>query len=344
MPKEIDQALRCLYQLPQAPEGFDSSWRAAVRREELMQMTNKRPVFQTLKRTLVPALTALVLVVGGLWAGTLDVQTPAKEQGPAMMRSKMAVEESASYDMAANTMMATSGGSAMDYGAPMRQEGRKIIRTADLSIATPDFDGIFQNAQGLAAEVGGYVENLYQYGEDGQRRATLSMRVPSEKLDGFLQQAGGMGRVTSRSESITDMTTQYVDNQARLDTLYAKRDRLNELLVKAENVSDLIEIETAIADTQYQIDSYETSQRSIDRQVDMSYVNLTIVEEAAADTAQADAPIGERLKAALAASIQWFGQFGRNVLVFVTMALPVIVPLAVIAAAVHFIRKRRKGK
>ena len=184
----------------------------------------------------------------------------------------------------------------------------------------------------------GYVENLYEYGdvESGDTRtASLSMRVPSENLDAFLDGMEGVGRVTDRSESVTDMTVQYTDNQTRLETLYAKRERLNQLMAQAQEVSDLIELETAVADTQYEIERYETSQRDIDRRVDMSAVNVTLLEESPAQSATAeDNGLGERLGAALRASLRWLGGFLRNMLVFVTMILPVAVPVAAIAAVV----------
>ena len=227
---------------------------------------------------------------------------------------------------------------------PQAQENRKIVRTADLTLRTARFDEAMENTKTLLESMGGYVESLYQYGETA-RRATLGMRIPSARLDEFLTGAEGLGRVTDRSESSTDMTTQYVDNQARLDTLYAKRDRLNELLLKAEDVSDLIEIESAIADTQYQIDSYETSQRSIDSRVDMSYVGLTVIEETPASTAVADVTLMERLSAALEVSLEWLGEFVRNVLVFVVMILPVLIPVSIIAVFWYLIRRiRRKNK
>ena len=188
--------------------------------------------------------------------------------------------------------------------------------------------------------MGGYIENLYQYGET-VRNISLSMRVPSEKLDDFLLSLEGAGRVTDRSESTTDMTTQYYDNEARLKTLYEKRDRLNELLKQAENVSDLIEIESAIADTQYQIDSYETSQRSIDRQVDMSFVYLRLVEEEQT-VVNPELGLGERIRAGFADSINWMEEMLRNIIVFVVMASPVIALCAVVWLGWKIIRKLKK--
>lgn len=348
----LDAALSRLYQRTDAPESFETGWRAAVRREETIhRMKPKKTLWM---KRMIPALAALVLIVGGLWAGEQDLNTPQAATNRMVMASrsagKMAVEEEMAYDTGAPVMYAAASSSDSMAGGsfstvtPQAQENRKIVRTADLTLRTARFDEAMESAQSLLKSMGGYVENLYQYGET-TRRATLNMRLPSEKLDAFLTGAEGLGRVTDRSESSTDMTTQYVDNQARLDTLYAKRDRLNELLLRAEDVSDLIEIESAIADTQYQIDSYETSQRSIDSRVDMSSVGLTVIEETDASTAVSDVTLGERLAAALKASLKWLGEFVRNMLVFVVMILPVLIPVSIIAVLWYFIRRiRRKNK
>ena len=114
---------------------------------------------------------------------------------------------------------------------------------------------------------------------------------------------------------------------------------------QAENVADLLEIETEIADTQYEIDSYETSLRSIDREVQQSLVNLTLVEETPAQSAsQTGVSLGERLVGGLAASLEGIGIFFQNMLVFLVMAMPIILLLAAIGLAAWLIlRRKRRG-
>lgn len=74
----------------------------------------------------------------------------------------------------------------------------------------------------------------------------------------------------------------------------------------------------------------------------MSAVNVTLLEESPAQSATAeDIGLGERLGAALKASLRWLGGFLRNMLVFVTMILPVAVPVAAIAAVVWLVVRRR---
>ena len=345
---DLDKRLSRLYAAP-VPESFETGWRADVRREESMQTMNQKS-WKPMWRRIVPALCALVLVVGGLWAGTLEENGDFAQTQHAMVTTSRTMASGASNSsakMAANYSLMEPEEAAYDmaasydygvttYGA-VPQDNRKLVRTADLTIRTNAFDAALEQAEAALNEMGGYIENLYQYGEN-VRRLNLSMRVPSSQLDAFLASMEGAGRVTDRSESTTDMTVQYQDNQARLDTLYQKRDRLNELLAKAENVSDLIEIESAIADTQYQIDSYETSQRSIDRQVDMSAVNLTLIEEEQT-VVNPELTLGERIRAGFEDSVNWLEDFLRNTVVFVVMASPVIALIAVLWLGWKGIRK-----
>ena len=326
--QNLENRLSRLY-AADAPESFETGWRADIRREESirnMKNTNRRSNFFLKK--LAPALCALVLVAGSLWAGTLDMGGMNADVGAPQMvyENRSTSASNMSYKMTADyaveetydTGMGTAG-TVTTYGA--QQTDRKLVRTADLSIRTDAYDEALEKVQTVLEGMGGYIENLYQYGETA-RRISLTIRVPAEKLDEFLAGVEGLGRVTSRSESTTDMTVEYQDNQARLDTLYQKRDRLNELLVQAENVADLIEIESAIADTQYQIDRYESSQRSIDRQVDMSMVTLNLSEQEKT-VVNPDLTLGQRIAAGFRASIEWLGEFGRNVIVFSAMISPV---------------------
>lgn len=362
----LEQALCRLYQSEEPPAGFETGWRAAVRREESMMRMAEKSTRRPLWRAIVPACAALVLVVGSLWAGTLDLEGSAPSEKSAATGAGYADSASTTSYSAPNAMMArsadtavydlyvaeesgasTGGTSAADAGTEA-SAGQKLVRTASLTLRTTAFEADLESVQALLDSLGGYVENLYQYGDVASgdtRTASLSVRVPSENLDAFLSGVEGVGRVTDRSESVTDMTVQYTDNQARLDTLYAKMERLNQLMAQAQEVSDLIELESAIADTQYEIERYETSQRDIDRRVDMSAVSVTLLEDTPAQSATAeDVGLGERLGAALNASLRWLGGFLRNMLVFVTMILPVAVPVAAIAAAAWLIVRRRRSR
>ena len=79
-----------------------------------------------------------------------------------------------------------------------------------------------------------------------------------EKLDELLAGAEGYGRVISRTETAEDVTESYQDTAARLATQQAKMERLQALMNDTASLSDLLELESAIADTQYTIDSLQS--------------------------------------------------------------------------------------
>lgn len=371
----LDRALTNLYHT-EVPRGFGAAWREAVQREE--QTVMKKHLNQkTGLRVALSAAAAIVLVVGALGAGSLipTVVTdtlygePSLRKGVSMNIAGGAAPGDSAPSMAFYTesgstyaMSAAPVSSGENAAAPYRsagdeaaptsagtpQTGAKIVRTADLTIATTSFDADTDAVESLTQSMGGYVASVSLNGEASARKdrvAYYSLRIPSDKLDAFLEGMGGIGRITARSESATDMTTQYSDTQLRLSTQQTKMTRLQDLLKQAADVSDLLEIETEIADTQYELDQLESTLRGIDRSVDHSDVTLTLLEQSAADTAQAvELTLWQRLGSGFDASVKGLAAFAQNLLVFLAMLLPVLVPVGIVTTlVVWLVRKRRNA-
>lgn len=374
----LDDELMELFSAP-VPSSFEEKWRSAIQREENQTMSQfdgnreqkqKKAARMGRKwwKAAVPAAAALVLVAGSCWVGDQEPDQSRPGSRNVGYQSSLYTayddydsgsypSEEGAYDMVvssdesgyAKKSVSMASGSSADTSAlePTAETSRKLIRTASLTIRTAQYDADLEALTQLINSVGGYIESTYQSGdlESGSARSnSMTLRIPSDKLDEFLNGLDSVGRVVDRSESSTDMTVQYADNEARLATLRAKMERLNELLEKAETVEDLISIESAIADTQYSIDSYETRQRTIDRQVDMSEVDIYLREDSPVEVTS-EMSLGERISRAFQNSVEDFGQFLRNMLVFIVMALPALGLMAIVTAAVLLIwRAKKKGK
>ncbi len=362
-PDTLDRTLTDLYRTD-VPDGYRAAWRAAVQREEqtAMKPTPKRNPFL---RAALPVAATLVLVIGALSAGRLiPATTPASAPVPAPKTA--VVYDTAEYGSVSNRAVSFSApapdgaasnesfaadagtGSASTADTADTTSTTKIVRTADLTIATTTFDADRQALTDLTARLGGYIASVSVDGEASERMdrtAYYSLRIPSNQLDDFLAGVSAIGRITQRNETATDMTTQYNDTQMRLTTQQEKMNRLQALLKQASDVSDLLEIENEIANTQYTIDQLETSMRTIDRDVDNSAVSVTLVEQSAGDTAQAtELTLWQRLQSGFEASVKWLGTFLQNLLVFLSLILPVLVPLAVVGVPIGLVVRARRRK
>ena len=361
----LDRALTTLYQAD-VPEAFKTSWRDAVTREETKHM-RPAPAFARFKRAALPVAAALVLIIGTVVTGIIDpkaqIEAPDlvmnQSEGYAMKTADMA--DGISYDTPAEPAAAyaltqtarsyadveeEAAGMGVDSMAEDGMDTRKIVRTVSLTLASTAFDPDYSAILALAESNGGYASSVGMYEQPaGRRAASFELKIPAPKLDSFVSSLTDIGRVTDRYESTVDMTTQYTDTQLRLQTQQDKLTRLQELLLKAESVEDLLAIETEIANTQYELDLLQSSLLRIDRQVDYATVSVYLQEQTAGETAASeDLTIGQRLLSGLKASLAWLGGFFENMLVFLIAAAPVLIPLILGYTIYRVVRRHRKQR
>ncbi len=186
-----------------------------------------------------------------------------------------------------------SGASANVTASESVREGRKLIRTADLSVETLEFDKLLNYVENRTYEYGGYIESLdvyngseYDYyggsynsrGYSRDRNATMTIRIPKKSMDDFLGEVAEHSNITGRSEREQDVTLSYVDLESHKEVLLAEQERLLTFLEQAESVEDMISIEARLSDIRYQIESMERSLRTYDNQIEYSTIFLDITE------------------------------------------------------------------
>lgn len=234
----------------------------------------------------------------------------------------------------------TAGGA--DFSAVRRNA--KLILNADLSLETQDFEKSAADIEKMTAEAGGYIESSGTYGDTGSRSANYTLRVPQEKFEQFYAQLGENMHVVSRSRSSEDVTEQYTDIETRLATLQTKHERLLSLLEKADKMEDIISLENALADCEYEIDSLTGSKRRYDDLVGFStfYINLREVQTL---TATADGTgFGAQLSQAAKTGARGLADVVRGTILGVVMFWPAVILLIAGTTAGVILHRRRKTK
>jgi hypothetical protein len=169
---------------------------------------------------------------------------------------------------------------------------RSIIKTSSLTIRVKNVEKSIIEAQDLATQFEGRVDDSSQYknpGSEDSLSANLTIRVPSANLEKALEAFKGLGDVESSSISATDVTMQKVDLDARIAALNTSVERFKQLISSATNTSDLIAAETALAERQAELDSLTAQLKYLSEQVDMSVIYLALLPN---DSFSAIKPIG----------------------------------------------------
>lgn len=194
----------------------------------------------------------------------------------------MPMEAPMPMDEAKTASMSASRNDYSEVQSPALQN-RKIIRNADVSVQTLEFDAFLENLNAQVEAAGGFIESSNiggrgYYNARKLRTAYIVIRVPAEKLDAFLDVVDGLGNVTNKSTGMRDVTTSYIDYQKHLESLRTEQEALLEILKNATTVEDLITVQNRLSEVRYQIESYESILRSYDDQIDLSTVTLNLNE------------------------------------------------------------------
>ena len=231
---------------------------------------------------------------------------------------------------------------------PAAETGRKLIRTIRLELQTKEYDELLDGIGKKIQEMNGYIENSSVWGNSytssSTRNCEYTVRIPSDRLDEFVQVVGELGNVVYKNEYVEDVTLQYVDVESHKKALEIERDRLLELLEKAENLEDLLAIESRLSDVRYELENYGSQKRYLDNQIDYSTVSLSITEvERITDTGKKTffQEIAERF----GNSLYGVGRGLRSFVIVFIGSLPILVFwAAVIAVFVLIIWKLFYGK
>lgn len=214
---------------------------------------------------------------------------------------------------------------------------RKLIRTVELNLETENYDSLIEGLEQQINELGGYIEykdayhGNYNSKKNGyrNRHANITARIPANKLDEFTGKVAEIGNITYESESVEDVTLQYVDLSSHKKMLVAEQTRLMELLENANSMEDIITIESRLSEVRYQIESMESQLRTFDNQVDYSTVHIN-VEEVERYTPQPEKTTWERIKSGFSENVYRVTNGIKNFAIEFVIAIPVLLVWAVV--------------
>lgn len=262
------------------------------------------------------------------------------------------------YAVSDEAAVAPAEGAAMkntaaDTGSTQLPQNRKWIVTVNLTAETDDLDALRSALDEKIAVLNGYVEDQSVYNgsiyDSGRRyrSANLTVRIPADSIDAFLQDVGGLANIVRQNKSIEDVTLSYVATESRLKALETEEARLLELLSQAETMTDLLEIEARLSEVRSELENYASQKRLYDNQIDYATIYIAI-EEVQEYTPTEEPSLWERIRDGFKDNLEGVGEGLLDVLVWFIVSIPTLVVLAVVVLIlvliVRRIRRRRMAK
>lgn len=232
---------------------------------------------------------------------------------------------------------------------------RKIIKNKTIDVETLEYEEFVAELPGKVSAFGGYIESSTQNGNTyyskSMRSAFYKIRIPAENFDEFTTLIGDMASVTYTYEYINDVTTEYVDIEARLAALKAEQESFLKLMDKAETIEEILNIQSYLTNVNYEIESFTAQLNSYKSLVSYSTLSLTVTEvERITPPVIIKPTVWERITQNLSDNLYDIGEDFKDAFVGIVSALPyigifaVIVIIAVIIVKLIIRSSRKKAK
>src|SRR5450759_1970981 len=155
-------------------------------------------------------------------------------------------------------------------------EAAQIVKTGALSLEVADIDQSTTLAKAAVSGLGGSVSQSNRAGSGDYLTASITFRVPSARWDDTLTALHKLGsKILSEETNSTDVTSQVVDLDARLDNLKRTEAALQAIMNKAVLMADVLAVQNQLTQTQGQIEQLTAQRDHLTNQAAMSTLTVT---------------------------------------------------------------------
>ncbi len=296
-----------------------------------------------------------------LLAGTLAGCTNGGEEAAYDEMNRTAGSAPAAVESEAVTEQYLSSEKALDTGAPSgtaTDADRMIIRTQTLRLEVDDTPGAVEELRAIAKTNAAVITDmqvatetdgwLYRYDEYGSAtgdgtalRGWVTVRVPAESLDAFVEAARALGTVKYQAEDTSDVTEQHVDLSARLTNLQAEEVRLRGFFDAATNVTEMLAVETELNRVRQEIESMQAQITYLERQAAMATVTIELTEKQPVVSPDGD---DWGFRNAVTAGFRGAADVITFLIAFLIATAPLWIAALIVFFIVRAILKRRRAK
>ena len=154
---------------------------------------------------------------------------------------------------------------------------KKIIKTASIQLQLEDYKKFNTNIHSSLKNFGAYIADEKQIENDFRIENSVTIKVPVDQFDNLINSFTADGiKVTEKNISSEDVTGEFVDTKARMQSKMAVRDKYLGLLKQAKNMNEILQVQNEINDIQEDIEAADGRINYLQHSSAYSTVNLNI--------------------------------------------------------------------
>ncbi|MFO8001474.1 MAG: DUF4349 domain-containing protein [Marinilabilia sp.] len=157
---------------------------------------------------------------------------------------------------------------------------KKIIQDGRLHLRVDNLEESKIYIDSLVKSYNGYYANESYNNSEREVSYNLKIRIPENNFESFVNDSEtGVGEVIFKEIQARDVTEEFFDLETRIENKKKYLSRYRELLDKAQNVKEILEIEEEIRGIEEELESTEGRLKYLRDLVDYSTLNLTLTKE-----------------------------------------------------------------
>lgn len=165
----------------------------------------------------------------------------------------------------------------LDNIPPSTSPDRLVIQDTSLAMQVENVSTSVDAIESIATQNGGFMVHANVNSPGQKASGNITIRVPVEARNQVVENIKSLGiKIVSESVMGTDVTDQYEDISAKLQTLESTRDRFQEILDSATEVEDILEVQRELINIQSQIDSLNGRRQYLENSARLTLIAVSL--------------------------------------------------------------------
>jgi hypothetical protein len=243
---------------------------------------------------------------------------------------------------------------ANQQGQPIN---RLILRNGTISVSVENTISAEKGIEGMISQMAGdgaFIVSTSETpsGSDNSPYVNMVIRLPAAHFDEAMDAIGRMaakGTTPTLTKTADDVTDQYVDVKARLTSMEAARDRLQQIMSTAQNTNDLLQAESLLTQREADIEALKGRMQFLEQSAALSSITITLQPYVLSQPVDTSWHPAETLREAVNALLNSLRGFGDFLIIFIVSVLPWLLLLALFFYGVYRLirgltRRMRAGR